>query len=42
MTASVVDGREETCEWNVDSSVMSVMVDMVNIEGEQSETLNLV
>lgn len=32
MTAKAVDGREVRCEWKVVSSVISVTVDIVNIE----------
>ena len=35
MTAKAVDGREETCVEKLGSSVMSVMVDMVSIEGKE-------
>ena len=34
-TAKAVDGREAICEWKVDSSVISMMVDMVNVEGKE-------
>ena len=35
MTARAVGGREEMCEWKLDSFVRSVMVDMANIEGKE-------
>ncbi len=35
-TAKAVDGREAICEWKVDSSVISMMVDMVNVEKRNS------
>ena len=31
MTARVVGGREEMCEWNASSDLMSVMVDMMRV-----------
>ncbi len=34
-TAKAVDGREAIYEWKVDSSVISMMVDMVNVEGKE-------
>ena len=42
MTARAVDGREEICEWKVDSSVISVMVDMVSIKGKKFKAPSLV
>lgn len=35
MTARAFDGREETCEWKLDSSVISVMADMVSIKSKK-------
>lgn len=32
MTARAVDGREATCEWKVSSSVMFLILDIVNIK----------
>lgn len=32
MTARAVDGREATCEWKVGSSVMFLILDIVNIK----------
>lgn len=41
-TARAVDGREEICEWKVDSSVISVMVDMVSSKGKEFKAPSLV
>lgn len=42
MTARAVDGRVETCEWNVDSSVIFVMIDMMDIKGKHFRALSAV
>ena len=42
MTARAVDGRLETCEWKVDSSVIFVMIDMVDIKEEHFDALSTV
>lgn len=41
-TARAVDVREDMCEWKVDSSVISMMVDILNIGGKEFKALSLV
>ena len=42
MTARAVGGKVEICEWKVDSSVIFVMIDMVDIEGRHLDSLSSV
>ena len=42
MTARAVDGREATCEWKVGSSVMFLIIDIVNIKEKHFNALSQV